>query len=389
MTLPEPPLPTLGQLASALATSQPAEDKWKRTDSRRAEFWYGTASEALAAAIQALVRLEEHKRSECKRDSAKRSGNGSASVWFPAYFCNDALRFIRRLSIDLRFYDVEPDLGINWERLDQLTRACRSSILVLVHYFGFPNQAESAAAFCSPRSIALVEDAAHSLTTPGIASSNAVIFSPRKLFPVPGGGLLLADERIERFVPQPVAGDESAAIWSWAARRLVQRGLTKTRVPWHFLSAYRHPPFIEAGIPGKEGLTSCNPYIRRLLAVVERDLPEVIKQRREHYLQLLTWCASLSAIKPMYYELPQGVCPYVFPVQVKNDVRRWVDFLRSKGIPASRWPDLPPEAQDSKLFPESVSLAEHTVLLPIHQSLTTAHLDRMGRILRSSMEVFR
>jgi len=125
MTLPEPPLPTLSQLARALASSQPS-------DSTAAEFWYGTASEALAAAIQALVRSE---------------GHSSATVWFPAYFCNDALRFVRRLSIDLRFYDVQPDLGIDWGRLDQLTRpAARSSILVLVHYFGFPNQAETAAA---------------------------------------------------------------------------------------------------------------------------------------------------------------------------------------------------------------------------------------------------
>ena len=376
MTLPEPPLPTLSQLARALASSQPS-------DSTAAEFWYGTASEALAAAIQALVRSEDHERSECERDSAKQSGKGSATVWFPAYFCNDALRFVRRLSIDLRFYDVRPDLGIDWEQLGQLTRAvARSSILVLVHYFGFPNQAETAAAFCRQRSIGLVEDAAHSLAkAPGIGIGSAVIFSPRKLLPVPKGGLLLAHERIKRFVPQPLAGDESADIWSWAARRLVQRSLTKTGVPWHFLSAYRHPPFIEPVVPTKEGLTACNPYIRRLIAVAERDLPEITTRRRAHYLQLLNLCEGSREIKPMYPDLPQGVCPYVFPVLLKNDVQRWVDFLRGKGIPASRWPDLPPEVRESQVFPETANLAEHTVLLPIHQSLTTAQVDKMGSVL--------
>jgi len=119
----------------------------------------------------------------------------------------------------------------------------------------------------------------------------------------------------------------------------------------------------------------------RLIAVAERDLPEITARRRAHYLQLLSLCEGSREIKPMYPNLPQGVCPYVFPVLVKNDVQRWVDFLRTKGVPASRWPDLPPEVRDSQVFPETANLAEHTVLLPIHQSLTTAQVDKMGSVL--------
>ena len=365
MTLPEPPLPTLRQLVRALFASIP--------DNNHAH-WYGTASEALAAAIRALIDAE---------------GRGSdADVWFPAYFCNDALRFVRRLPVNLRFYDVQPDLSMDWERLDQLTRQSRAgSILVLVHYFGFPNQTATAQAFCGERSISLVEDAAHALSqSPRIGGSSAVIFSPRKLLPVPGGGLLVAEERIERFILEAKVPYESSEIWSWAGRRLVQRSLTTAGIPWHMLSGYRHPAFVESPVPSREGLTACSSYLRRLIAVAERELPAVIERRRAHYLQLLNWCKGLTAFKPMFADLPQDVCPYVFPVRVHFAAQRWVDSLRSQGVPASRWPDLPPEVQDSGSYPETVNLAEHTVLLPVHQSLTEAQVDALGRILRAGVE---
>ncbi len=89
MTLPEPPLPTIRQLVRAVFPGGNA-------NRGRPVYWYATASEALAAAIQAL---------------------GRTVVWFPAYFCNEALRFVRRLPIDLRFYDLQPDLTADWDRL--------------------------------------------------------------------------------------------------------------------------------------------------------------------------------------------------------------------------------------------------------------------------------
>ena len=362
MTLPEPPLPTFRQLARALfPTAGPVREAQPRPGA--ATRWYGTGSEALAAAIQAL---------------------GRGTVWFPAYFCNDALRFVRRLSIDLRFYDVQPDLSINWQCLDRLIGTPGTShVLVLVHYFGFPNGAESAAAFCKERTLALVEDAAHALArAPGMGCGNAVIFSPRKLLAVPRGGLVMTEEDIAKFLPQPTTSD-SSQILSWALRRLMQRALTTAGAPWHFLNAYRHPPLAESEIPKNNGFTGCSPYIRRLISVAERDLQDIIAARRAHYLQLLKLCESMDGIRPMFLDLPQEVCPYVFPVHVRSNVQRWVDVLRSKGVPASRWPDLPPEVQGSRLFSESMKLAEHTVLLPVHQSLTQAQVERMGRMLRS------
>ena len=356
MTLPEPPSPSIRQLARAVfPTASAGRD--------RPIYWYATASEALAAAIQAL---------------------GRTVVWFPAYFCNEALRYVRRLPIDLRFYDVRPDLTIDWEVLErEIGNFRHSSLLVLVHYFGFPNHTETARDFCNSHSIVLIEDAAHAIMqTPGIGCASAVLFSPRKLFAVPRGGQLLMDEHLAGGLPGPTASN-SLDIWGWAARRLIQRALSKAGVPWHFLPAYRHPPVSGSAIPTGNGFHACVPYIQRLVSVAEREIPAVIVARRGHYLQLRKWCDQQQEFQPIFTDLPSGVCPYVFAGLVKTNVEHWVDILRSKGIPASRWPDLPPEVHDSSRFPWSLALAGRTVLLPVHQSLTEDQVERMGELLAS------
>ena len=355
MTLPEPPLPTIRQLARAVFPVEKA--------SRDPVYWYATASEALAAAIQAL---------------------GRTAVWFPAYFCNEALRFVRRLPIDLRFYDVQPDLTVDWEGVEREVRnSAHSSLLVIVHYFGFPNSTETARVFCDSRSILLLEDAAHALPeTPGIGCSSAVLFSPRKLYAVPRGGQLVVEERLATTLPRPTAFD-SSDVWTWTARRLIQRTMSKAGVPWHFFPAYRHPPLAGSVLPNHNGFRACGSYLQRLTSVCQRETQSVIAARRRHYLWLLKSCEKWDGVEPIFTDLPAGVCPYVFPVLVKNDVQRWIDTLRSKGIPASRWPDLPPEAQDSSRFPQSITLAERTILLPVHQSLTAAQVERMGELVTS------
>jgi len=356
MTLPEPPLPTIRQLVRAVFPGGNA-------NRGRPVYWYATASEALAAAIQAL---------------------GRTVVWFPAYFCNEALRFVRRLPIDLRFYDLQPDLTADWDRLEhEIRNSEHSSLLVLVHYFGFPNHPETARDFCNGRSIALLEDAAHTvMETPGIGCGSAVLFSPRKLFAVPRGGQLLMDECRAGSLPRPAPGNLSD-IWSWAARRLIQGTMSKAGLPWHLLPAYRHPPLAGSVNSNHNGFKACSPYLQRLISVAERDIQVVIAARRAHYLELVQWVGKRDEIQPIFTELPLGVCPYVFPVLIKANVQHWIDTLRSKGVPASRWPDLPMEVQDPVRFSRSVALAERTVLLPVHQSLTARQVERMGKLLAS------
>ena len=366
VTLSEPPLPSLGQLARSLVTAAGNGSAWSRVHSPRAAHWYTTGSEALAVAVGAAM--------------AKKSTTQTA--WFPGYFCNYALRFIRRMPVRIRFYDVRENLTTNWEQLDQLMGASsESDIFVLVHYFGFPNETDKAADFCVRHSMTLIEDAAHVLIdAPGIGRGTYLIFSPHKLLPAPEGGLLLAapTELVADPSPRPFSFD----LINWAARRLTQRSLNAVHVPWHFLPEYRKPPDFEAPMEGR--IASCNTYVRRLLRVMETDLDEVIARRRLHYLRLFSWMENLPGIIPMFEVLREGVCPYVFPIRVAKNVERFIGFLRAKGIPASRWPDLPPEVTSADTFVNTIPFAEQTVVLPVHQTLTLKQIDRAGERLRQA-----
>jgi len=159
--------------------------------------------------------------------------------------------------------------------------------------------------------------------------------------------------------------------------------MSKAGLPWHLLPAYRHPPLAGSVDSNHNGFKACSPYLQRLISVAERDIQAVIAARRAHYLELVQWAGKRDEIQPMFTELPLGVCPYVFPVLIKANVQHWIDTLRSKGVPASRWPDLPTEVQNPVRFSRSVALAERTVLLPVHQSLTDRQVERMGKLLAS------
>src|SRR5207237_2283575 len=107
--------------------------------------------------------------------------------------------------------------------------------------------------------------------TPGIGCGSAVLFSPRKLFAVPRGGQLVLEERIARTLPFPTAFG-SSDVWNWAARRLIQRMMSKAGVQWHLLPAYRHPPLSESARANHNGFFACSSSLQRLTSVSHRDI---------------------------------------------------------------------------------------------------------------------
>jgi hypothetical protein len=60
--------------------------------------------------------------------------------------------------------------------------------------------------------------------------------------------------------------------------------------------------------------------------------------------------------------------------------------LRGCGIPASQWPDLPPEALTAKEQHEvAIQTHEGLLLLPAHQSLAPYQVDVIGRRLQVAL----
>lgn len=377
MTIPAVPLPGIRSLLQAATAPISTGEPWRlkhRRGSVAQVYWRG--SFALAAAVETVITANAAHR---------------ATVWIPGYFCNEALDPLRRLPVILRFYPVQADLTPDWSFLEELGgRQSGSVVFALVHYFGFPNAILQAKSFCEQHQMVLLEDAAHVLQPGGgIGDGDLSIFSPRKLVPVPSGGILVASQAwATHLVKVSARRGGNADTIRWLAKRLAQQVLVKLHIPWHRLRSVGQSacsPGITDGLPPQTS-GGCNPFGLRLLTVMAQDMDAVMELRRRNYQQLLGWTEHLVGARPLFARLPDGVCPYAFPLLVNQSSSDLVATLRSQGIPASQWPDLPPEVLGSQREHKiSIHTFERLLLLPVHQSLTSSQIDRVGQQLCAAL----
>lgn len=377
MTISAVPLPGIRSLLQAATARASTGEPWRLND-RPGQvtqvYWRG--SFALAAGIEAVIRA---------------TGADRVTVWFPGYFCNEALGPLRRLPVNLRFYPVQADLTPDWLALEERGEG-RSGVqvFVLVHYFGFPNATFQAKAFCEEYDLVLLEDSAHVLRPGGgIGHGNLSIYSPWKLLAVPSSGILVAfEEWAANLAEVPPNQRGRRDTIRWLAKRLTQKLLVQFHVPWHLMQNVRlkdstPSDTAELSAVSPEG---CVPLDLKLLTVMGREMDDVMERRRHNYQQLLGWTNHLVGAHPLFNRLPDEVCPYAFPLLVERGSADLVTRLQAQGIPASHWPDLPPEVLAAEgEHQTSILTFDRLLLLPVHQSLTSSQIDRIGQLLRQAL----
>ncbi len=120
-------------------------------------------------------------------------------------------------------------------------------------------------------------------------------------------------------------------------------------------------------------------YTLKLLAVMGKNLNQVLEKRRTNYMRLLRAVDGIKVVKPLFPSLPDYVCPYAFPMIVSDGRNTASRQLNHFGIPAASWPDLPPEVlQKHDEHKTAVWLQEHILLLPVHQDLSKKQVEFMA-----------
>jgi len=119
-------------------------------------------------------------------------------------------------------------------------------------------------------------------------------------------------------------------------------------------------------------------YSLKLLAVMEKNIKQVVEKRRENYIRLLRAVDGIKEVMPLFSFFPDYVCPYTFPLIVFHHRDFVIEQFRYCGVPANSWPDLPPEVLKERGEHETAFwLQEHIILLPIHQNLSDKQVEYM------------
>jgi dTDP-4-amino-4,6-dideoxygalactose transaminase len=312
-----------------------------------------------------------------------------------------------------RFYRIRPDTSVDLDdiaaRLDPSVR-----VLMVTHYFGFPQPLAALRAFCDTRGLLLLEDCAHGFFgeyqgAPFGAWGDYAIASSMKFFPVYEGGCLVSARHSLDGVKLRSAGagfeakvalttlENSFAYGRLAAvAALMKLPLAAKSVLWRALKA-RHAPGTAAPALAPDSSDSSYNFDPRWLDKRSSLFSRLILRlasgarigalRRRHYQVLHDALAVLPGVRPLFPALPDGVYPWVFPLLADEPagLQRLCAALAHAGVPHVRFGETLWPGVDTGVCPVTADLSQRLVALPCHQALAPEELDWMISELRGEL----
>ncbi|MCK4777668.1 MAG: DegT/DnrJ/EryC1/StrS aminotransferase family protein [Actinomycetia bacterium] len=303
------------------------------------------------------------------------SGSNNGEIWFPAYICDDLIQIFRKKwQGQIKFYDIKDDFSPDFDSIKSDENSeNKSSIFVLVHYFGFPNSKEKVKEFCSLKKMHLIEDGAHVFPDDNIQdklSGDAFVFSLRKIFPLPDGALLFISEKNKKTLNKKKI--ETGIPLQWIIRVILKR-------IYRYIPAtiYGLKPIIRDDMKPEEEVEGFERGITKISLCLFNNFKESFEQiktlRRDNYLLLQNRLIK-AGIKPILKLDNSEVCPFVFAFKSKNR-DGIIKSLRNLGIAAQFWPTLPVEIRESNLYPVAKKIQSELVILPVHQELSLKDME--------------
>lgn len=325
-----------------------------------------------------------------------------STILIPSYLCTAAVQPIVAYGAGVEFYSVTREGNVDLEDL-KTKLSTRTSAVVVVHYFGFPQPIGQIRRFCDEHGLVLLEDCAHVFQgmedgQPLGSWGDASVFSWRKFLPVYDGATLLINRPISA---QPIEL-EKESIWTSlkVAKNIVEGILAQGPAPCNRalmlldrvrgrLTRHMVTDMANGGGGGsKIGNTHGDDFhpasVSLPMSCLSRwikshsNVDSIVVARCSNYEYLWNRLSYLRGVRPLYGLPKPGVCPWVFPVFF-DGCSKPHHALREMGIPAVTWGGVRPTELVFNQFPEADDLYEHLVFLPIHQCLTHAHLDTIVR----------
>ena len=263
-------------------------------------------------------------------------------ILLPEYICDVVLHPLDQLGIKYKYYPINNDLTPNWMKLEKVINE-KTKTLLMVHYFGQPQDIEKFQNFCKKHNLLLVEDNAHGhggrydgklLGTFG----NIGISSPRKILNISSGGLLwLKDKKLNI---QADLSPYSVSLGNHIKRSIfdsspslinsIKKGF-KNRPRYENPKAFRETPIPDYAIDRWSKKT-----------IEKTDWNELSKNRLAAYKEWQSFALG-NSLTPVYLKLHPESNPWCFPAYVKDqrDAIKWFDWGWQNNKHVFSWPSLP------------------------------------------------
>jgi hypothetical protein len=297
-----------------------------------------------------------------------------ATVVCPDFICETVTRSLEGAGLRVRFHPVGEDFGPDWSALDRVPPGAAVA-LVMVHYFGVPQDAPRYRAYCDERGLRLIEDNAHghgALVDRREAGTfgDIGIASPYKSFPIRNGGLLYVRAGTP-FAPPRLPCQPGglpvrlarAALRAAVDVHLPLRAVLRRCPPYGSQGAFRDPDIHEWAMDA----WSCDELFRADLAA--------LRARRQALYRIWQGWTSRHGLHPVFPALPAGAMPLVYPARSASPEasERWFRWGHRHGIDVHSWPTLPEAVV--REGGAAMRRWERLLCFPLHQGLDPARLE--------------
>lgn len=272
-------------------------------------------------------------------------------VWMPRYICDAMHAPLRMAGIDCVWYDVDERLAV-----DDRVKIETGDWLLYVNYFGLCEQNVATLMRRFPPS-QIVLDYSQAFFSASGDEALATIYSPRKFFGVPDGGMLYS--RIPLDLPK-YQDEESIFRSSHLIKRLADS-------PESGYADYQK---------AEENLAECEP--KRMSKLTERILASVMfesarKKRRDNFLFLQE---RLGAKNRFACELSEEEVPLCYPFQTDEPELR-ARLINNRIFVATYWPDAIGRVGDEW----AEKMIKNFLPLPIDQRYGLEDMERMVSLI--------
>lgn len=267
-------------------------------------------------------------------------------VLVPDSICDVVIQTIRQADLLPIYFPLAPNFAPEWVALESIANSSKCRAILMVHYFGQPQDIERFQSFCARHNLLLLEDNAHGhggyFSGKLLGSyGDAGISSPRKILHTPSGSvlygiaspspnLLQTMRPFPAYRPIPVL-KYALGLIPFARRRI--KGWLDRNNDWD-------DPYLFRDSSHDEYLIDRFSQWR----ITSTDWEWVAARRRKNWTSWAQYARN-SGLSLVFSNVHPESCPWAMPAYASDLSERnaWLTWGAAQGISLFPWPTLPEE----------------------------------------------
>lgn len=292
-------------------------------------------------------------------------------VLVPDFNCDAIYHPLKELDIILRYYPISDMLNPIWGELEKMV-CSNTKAVMMVHYFGQPQQIEKYKLFCNRYKLLLIEDNSHGYS--GKYQSKLLgkfgdigFSSPRKQLNIYRGAVLyingeeISTENLNFF----------SILSSGSVIQLLLVILSRLTVIKLFLknNFLKKPDYSNPNNFKEQEILNSKIDLYSIVKITRSNWETIAIGRRNYWEKWANFCIDFNMI-PLWMKSAENTCPWLMPVYVEDpEIRiKILNAAWESGLGFITWPALPNEVLNSNKHKSAIKRWNKLICIPLNKS---------------------